>query len=182
MQCTLILTNMIILKVLSTMQTQLPILVPTQHHPLTMPIAVPPVLMNQPSIIPNDKADAYVPIVNNMAANAQNKRLDRKRQMSIEMTTIIPSHEAASTINKMHMPLPLPNLLGTEDRGKLAELQIANERRRRRAVMEAHAEQERRADDPNIFNNNMYEPNTKTLVVHERRTKSHQQKQKSDKP
>jgi hypothetical protein len=60
--------------------------------------------------------------------------------------------------------LPLPNLGGTEDRGKLAEMQIATERRRRRAVIEAHAEQEHRADDPNIFNNNVYEPNTKRLL------------------
>jgi hypothetical protein len=69
-----------------------------QHHTLTMPIAVPPVLMHQPIIIPNNGADAYVPIVNNMAANAQGKKPDRKRQMSIEMTTIIPPQKAAYTI------------------------------------------------------------------------------------
>ena len=69
---------------------------------------------------------------------------------------------------------------GTDDTSKLVEMQIANARRRHRAVMSAKAEQECRADNPNIFNNVVYEPNTKTWVVHERRTKSNQEKRKSD--
>jgi hypothetical protein len=91
----------------------------------------------------------------------------------IEMTTM--PHQTALT----HMHSPQSSNVSTDDRAKLAEMQIANARRRRRAVMEAHAEQERRADDPNIFNNHVYEPNTKRLVGHERKTKSHQQKQNS---
>ena len=69
---------------------------------------------------------------------------------------------------------------GTEDKSELAEMQIANARRRQRAAISAKAEQECRADNPNIFNNVVYEPNTKSWVVHERRTKSYQQKRKSD--
>ena len=172
---------MIILKVLSTMPTNVPILKPMQHHPLTMPIAVSSVpKMHQTKPIQNTVTDAFVPIIDNTTANKQTKPLHSIKPMAIEMTNINSPHRTSSAVNKVHMPLPLPNLVDTKDRGKLAELQIANERRRQRAVMEAHAEQERRADDPNIFNNTVYEPNTKTLVVHERRTKSHQQKRTSD--
>ena len=176
MRVIVILTNMIIVKVLSTMQTQTPILVPTQHHPLTMPDAVPAVSMPQPTIT--------VPTVSNMAANIKDTNPGRKQKMSIEMTTIKPAQTTASTINNLHQPfgsfnVPLRSLhLGdNEDRGTLAEMQIANARRRHRAAMEAQAEQERRSDDPNIFNNYVYEPNTKRLVVHERKTKSPQHKQ-----
>jgi hypothetical protein len=90
------------------------------------------------------------------------------------MTTM--SHPPAST----HMHATLRDNVSMEDRAQLAEMQIANARRRQRAVMEAQPDQERRSDDPNIFNNHVYEPNTKRLVVHERKTKSHQQKQNSD--
>jgi hypothetical protein len=174
------------------MQPQQPMLVPTQHHPLTMPHAVPTVPMPQPYIsVPtvNNMAANLVPTVTNMAANLQEKKPDGKQQMSIEMTTIVPPHLTASTMNNLHQPfrslnLPLhfPHPGDSEDRGKLAEMQIANARRRHRAAMEAQAEQERRQDDPNIFNNSVYEPNTKTLVVHERRTKLHQRKRESDQP
>jgi hypothetical protein len=163
------------------MPAHAPILTPTQHHPLQMPIAmsvVPKVHQAEP--IQDTVTDAFVLIIDNTTAIKQTKPSHIIKPMAIEMTNINLPHRTDSAINKMHMPLPLPNLVDTKDRGKLAKMQIANERRRQRAVMEAHAEQERRADDPNIFNNNVYEPNTKTLVVHERRTKSHQQKRTSD--
>ena len=44
-------------------------------------------------------------------------------------------------------------MCGTEDKSELAEMRIVNARRRQRAAMSAKAEQECRADNPNIFNN-----------------------------
>jgi hypothetical protein len=58
-----------------------------------------------------------------------------------------------------------------EDTRKLAETHKAMERRRKRAIAEEFAEKERRADDMDIFNNHVYQQNTNTFVVHERRTK-----------
>lgn len=59
-----------------------------------------------------------------------------------------------------------------EDTRKLAETHISMERRRKRAIAEQIAEKERRADDMDIFNNHVYQQNTNTFVVHERRTKT----------
>jgi hypothetical protein len=173
---------MIILKVLSTMPKS-PNLVPTQDHPLTMPIntvpnALPTPPMHKPDLIPNDVAVKSMPTVTKMTADHHAKTQNHKRETFIEMTTM--PQQSASAMNDAHVPSRLLSDVSTKDRAKLAEMQIANERRRRRAVMEAHGEQERRADDPNIINNHGYEPNTKTLVVHERRTKSHQQPQNSE--
>ena len=125
------------LKVLSTLPQPMPILVPTQHHLLKMPM--------KPThhVLPT-------PPMKNCA-------------MSIEMTTMSRQPQR-----------------DTEDKSELAEMQIVNARRRQRTEMSAKAEHECRADNPNIFNNVVYEPNTKTWVVHERRTKSYQQKRKYD--
>ena len=146
-----------------------------------MPIAVSAVpKMHQAKPIQDTVTNATLPIIDNTTAIKRTKPSPIIKPKAIEMTNINSPHRTDSAVNKMHIPLPLPNLIDTRDRSILAKMQIASERRRQRAVMEAHAEQERRADDPNIFNNNVYEPNTKTLVVHERRTKSHQQKRTSD--
>jgi hypothetical protein len=154
-------------------------LVPTQQHPLTMPDAVPCKSIARPNI--------NVPTVDNNAADLKANKPLRKRQMSIEMTPIVSTHSTASTMHNLHHPIrsfTFPfhsaHLGDSEDRGTLAKIQIANARRRHRAAIEAQAEQERRSDDPNIFNNHVYEPNTKRLVVHERKTKSPQQKQNYD--
>ena len=173
---------MIILKGLSTMPKN-PHLVPTKHRPLTMPIytvpnALPTPPVHKPDLIPNDVAGAHMPMVNKTAVDHHAIMQNRKSETFIEMTTM--PHQPAPTINDTEMQSRLLSDVSTKDRTKLAEMQIANERRRRRAVMEANAEQERRADDPNMFNNHVYEPNTKTLIVHERRTKLHQQKENSD--
>jgi hypothetical protein len=134
--------------------------------------------MHKPDIIPNDAAAAHMPTVNKMAVDHHAMKQNRKRETIIEMTTM--PHQPASTMNDTHMHSHLLSDVSTTDCAKLAEMQIANERRRQHAVMEAHAEQERSADDSNIFNSHVYEPNAKTLVVHERKTKSHQEKQNSD--
>ena len=156
------------LKVLSTLQQPKPMLVPTQHHPLKMPMqptfyVLPTPLMPQPNIIPNESTALHAPHEFQSSVNPSQQTSNRTCAMSIEMTTMSRQLQR-----------------GTEDKSELAEMQIANARRRQRAEMSAKAEQECRADNPNIFNNVVYEPNTKSWVVHERRTKSYQQKRKSD--
>ena len=143
-----------------------------------VPNALPNPPMHKPDIILDDVPVAYVPTVHKPAVDDHKINPNRKRGTYNEMTTM--SKPPASTINDTHMQShPFTNESMT-DRAKLAEMQIAKERRRQRAVMENHAEQERRADDPNIFNNHVYEPKTKMRVVHERKTKSHKQTQNSD--
>ena len=156
------------LKVLSTLPQPMPMLVPTQHHPLKMPMqptyhVLPTPPMPQPNIIPNESTASHALHEFQSSVNPSQQTSNRTCAMSIEMTTMSRQPQR-----------------GTEDKSELAEMQIANARRRQRAEMSAKAEQECRADNPNIFNNVVYEPNTKSWVVHERRTKSYQQKRKSD--
>ena len=156
------------LKVLSTLPQPMPILVPTQQHPLKMPTkptyhVLPTTPMPLPDIIPNEFTASPVPHGFQSSVNPSQQTSNRNCAMSIEMMTTSRQPQR-----------------GTEDKSELAEMQIANARRRQRAAMSAKAEQECRADNPNIFNNVVYEPNTKSWVVHERRTKSYQQKRKSD--
>ena len=143
----------------------MPNLVPTQHHPLKMPMkptyhVLPTPPSPQPDIIPNESTASHAPHGSQSSVNPnQQTSSNRNCAMSIEMTTMSRQPQR-----------------GTEDNPELAEMQIANARRHQRAEMSAKAEQECRADNPNIFNNVVYEPNTKSWVVHERRTKSYQQK------
>ena len=150
---------MIILKVLSTMPN-IPNLVSTQCHPLTMPThAVPDAFPEQmlpaqtppvrePVINPKDGEAAYMPTINNVAVDIHaSTRNRRKRATCIELTAL--PHYPASTVNETHMQsrlvsdvllsLPANDISSTEDRAKLAEIQIANERHPRRAVVEAYA-------------------------------------------
>ena len=149
------------LKVLSTLPQPMPILVPTQHHPLKMPmkpthhvLPIPPVHI--PNNMTHDSTASNAPHESQSSINTNQQTSNRNCAMSIEMITM--SRQTKSD---------------TDDRSKLAEMQIANARRRQRAVLEANAEQQRRADDLNTFNNFVCEANT-------RRTKSYQQKRKSD--
>ena len=70
------------------------LVVPTQHHPLTMPIHVVPNAltnppMHKPDIILDDVAVAYVPTANKQAAVDDHKiKQNRKRGTYIEMTTM----------------------------------------------------------------------------------------------
>ena len=156
------------LKLLSTLPQPMPMLVPTQHHPLKLPIkptfhVLPTPPSRQPDLIPNESTASHAPHGFKLSVNPSQQTSNRNCAMSIEMTTMSRQPQR-----------------GTEDKSELAEMQIANARRRQCAAMSAKAEQECCADNPNIFNNVVYEPNTKSWVVHERRTKSYQQKRKSD--
>ena len=157
------------LKVLSTLPQPMPMLVPTQHHPLKMPMqptfhVLPTPPMPQPNIIPNEHTASHAPHGFQSSVNTSQQTSNRNCAMPIEMTTMSRQPQRGTE----------------EDKSELAGMQIANARRRQRAAISSKTEQECRADNPNIFNNVVYEPNTKTFVVHERRTKSYQQKRKSD--
>ena len=129
---------------------------PTYHVLPTPPLP-------QPDIISNESTALHALHGFQSSVNPSPQTSNRNCAMSFEMTTMSRQPQC-----------------GTEDKSELVEMQIANARRRQRAEMSAKAEQECRADNPNIFNNVLYEPNTKSWVVHECRTKSYQQKRKSD--